>query len=246
MGTVLASAIMAKCDTALLDTAKTRWPDAEKFIYLNDGQRLICLYKPDAYVVIDTYKLVTGTKQRIPDGTATYQNVGSSTLKEGIVLLDMIRNMGTGGTTPGPAIDPTDLQILNASIPNWHGATANAEVQTFAYDERYPDNYFVYPPQPSSSQGYVEIAYSALCGDVVAGAGPVYTVAINLSNRYESALYYYILHRCYAKDAALSPFNAARAMEYWNLFVTEIGRLDLLKKTSSPNAKQPNPSPSIK
>ena len=98
MGSVLASAILAKADTTLLDTAKTRWPDAEKLPYLNDGPRLIVLYKPDANVVFDIYRLIAGTKQRIPDGSNIYQNIAGDTLKEGLNLLAHILLRGGGHT----------------------------------------------------------------------------------------------------------------------------------------------------
>ena len=376
MGSVLASAILSKAATTLLDATPTRWLDAEKLIYLNDGQRLTVLYKPDSNVVIDVYQLVPGTKQRIPDGSNAYQDLSGNTLKEGINLLELFKNMGITGEVPGDAIDPVDLQELNAFNSSWHSDTPDAAVQNYVLDERYPDNFFVYPPQPkmlwdkaasvfrsgtyawaaagtntianatgklqityvntatgaavnlksaadlnadltvgqsytlsckakytggiagvkldivnelavsvvssaalstseityfltftathatnmafqlsgmaaanvvtiddivlSLTPGFVEGAWSALPDDIATTAN-----VINLSDRYQTALYYYVVHRCYAKDAALSPFNASRAIEFWNLFVTELGRLDLIKKGVSPNVKQPNPSPSL-
>ena len=479
MGSVLASKIMADAGNTLLDYDNTRWPDLEKFGYLNDGQRLVCLYKPDAFVVSDAYQLVKGTKQTVPDGTSSFINPSSTTLKECIRILDIIRNMISGsftfldadvgvaadtitevahdlstgsivvlsttgvlpagltagtyyaivvdvdtfmlattaanalagtqvnitaaagggthtvttlGTDPGTVIDPTDLQLLNAVNDDWHNATPSAIVQAYVLDERYPKLFYVYPPQPSSGQGWIDMAYSAIVADIIAtnsgttnlwdaaasifttgtyawavngtntiantsnrlkityvddakgayvdlkdtadlsedlvvgqsytltfdamaylnivgpspqlnarltiGEGAVliaesseplaltmkqrsiefiatsktamrlqvsgmttdyiveldnlvldvndnYGVPINLSNVYESAIYYYILYRAYSVDAALSPFNASRAIEFWNLFVTELGRLDLIKKGVSPNVKQPNPSPSL-
>ena len=376
MGTVLASTILDQAATTLLDTTPTRWLDAEKLIYLNDGQRLTVLYKPDSGAVIETYRLVPGTKQRIPDGSNQYQNFEGDILREGCNLLDLINNMGIDGGTVGASIDPTDLQELNAFDSNWHAATPNSDAQSYALDERYPNHFFVYPPQPvmlwdraagvfksgtyswgavaantianvgkqlvityvasalgaavdlndaedlnadlvvgteyvisckssygggaagvklsvceldvvaelsealttvelyysipftathatnmrfqlsgmaagnvvtiddlvlSKSPGFVDISYSAI-PDNVATTGDV----INLSDKFQTALYYYVVHRCYAKDAALSPHNASRAVEYWNLFVTELGRLDLVKKAISPNTRQPSPSPSLK
>jgi len=376
MGTVLASAILSRAATTILDVAATRWPDAEKLIYLNDGQRLVVLYKPDAGAIIDIYRLGPGTRQRIPDGTSVYRNLDGDIMGEGVLLLDLIKNMGIDGETAGGSIDPTDLQVLNAFNSNWHAATPAADVQSYALDERYPSYFFVYPPQPSQlwdkaasvfksgtyswgaigantianvsnklqityvasalgaavdlndaedltsdltvgaeyvltckakytggaagatlsigeldvvaevstalttseltysipftathatnmrfqlagmgaanivtiddivlskSPGYVEISYPALPDDVAAVGN-----TINLSDRFQTALYYYIVHRCYSKDAALSPYNASRAIEYWNLFVTELGRMDMMKKMTSPNTMQPNPSPAIK
>lgn len=376
MGSVLASAILDRAGTTLLDTTPTRWLDAEKLIYLNDGQRLTVMYKPDANALIDIFQLVPGTKQRIPDGSNSYQNLSGDTLKEGLILLDMIKNLGKDGVSVGGAIDPGDLQYLNAFNTNWHLATAAIAVQSFILDERYPDYFFVYPPQPAmlwdyaasvfksgtyawgavggntiANSGnklqitYVDNAYGAAVDlkdsedlnadlevgteykltckakytggaagvtlsvgelDVLAvasdaltttelyysiiftathatnmrfqlagmGAGNVVTIdeivlsetpgfvefaysalpdelsakteTINISDKYQTALYYYVVHRCYTKDAALSPYNASRAVEYWNLFVTELGRLDLVKKVESPNKMNPKPSPSLK
>lgn len=325
MGSVLASAILDRAGTTLLDTAATRWSDADKLIYLNDGQRLAVMYKSDANAVIYEYLLVTGTKQQIPDGSSSFRNPSSVTLPEGLLLLDLIRNMGVTGIVVGSAIDPVDLQELNAFNSDWHAATANAVVQSYAYDERYPGDFFVYPPQPASP-GYVTAAYSALVsnlpslsftfvdGDVTVAADTIaeighgmaqgqavilsstatlpaglsvetiyyviridantfqlatslanamtstevditaaagggthtLSMAINLSDRYQTTLYYYVVHRCYDKDAALSPYNNSESVKFWNMFVTELGRLDLIKKAVSPNAMQPKPSPSLK
>ena len=240
MGTVLASAILDQAATTLLDVANTRWSDADKLIYLNDGQRQICKFKIDSNVVIDAYQLVEGTKQRIPDGTASYQNPSAATLQEGLNLLDVIRNMGLNGTTSGGATDPTDLQQLNAFNRDWHTVAGSIDTQSYCFDERYPDYFFVYPPQPGAP-AYVEVAYQAMADDVAAVGN-----AINISDQFQVPLYHYILHRAYAKDAALSPLNVSRSVEYWNLFVTELGRLDLIKKTFSPNTPQPKPSPALK
>jgi len=481
MGSVLASTIMADAAETLLDTANTRWPDLEKFRYLNAGQRLLCLYKPDAYALIDTYRLVQGTKQRVPDGTRVFErpaksfdfvdadvtinnalpegtldtiteadhgfemgdkvrltNAGGAlptglaaattyyvialdpdtialassmgnalsytcveitaaagggthtvarydrALAQAIRLIRAVRNMGTDGVTVGPAIEHCDLDVLDSFNPDWHEASSNAEVQAVAYDERFPKQFFVYPPQPSDTPGWIQIAYSALVEDIIAlysgsesiwdadadvftagtyawaangtntianasnrlrvtyvddatgayvnlndaadlsedlvpglyykltfdaycwnsggGATPTtirlsvgegassiqeyseylsyfmttyevefeatsatamrlqlsgmvpdsvveidnlsldkrddYDVPINLADKYQSALRYYVLHRCYEKNSATSPYDAARSVEYWNLFVTEIGRLDLLRKATGPNRKE--------
>jgi len=375
VGTVLASTILSRAATTLIDTTPTRWSDADKLIYLNDGQRQVVKFKPDSNVVLDTYQLIPGVKQQIPDGTNSFQDMAGDTLKEGLNLLDLIVNMGTDGETIGGAIDPVDFQELNAFDTDWQKATPGSEVKSFTLDERYPDYFFVYPPQPvmlwdkaasvfksgtyswgavgsntiadaskkleityvdsalgaavdlkdsedlntdlttgqeykltckakytggsagvtlsvgeldvaqetsdalttselyysivftatsetdmrfqlagmgasnvvtiddivlSASPGFVELAYSALPDDISTDAD-----VINISDQFQVPLYHYVLHRCYARDAALSPYNVARSVEYWNLFVTELDRLDLVKKVVSPNVRQPDPSPSL-
>jgi hypothetical protein len=228
MGTIPASAILAKVDIVLLDTAKTRWPDAEKLDYLNDGQRQIVLFKPDAFVVNNVFVLAAGTKQSIPDGTGS--------LEEGIALISVIRNMGlTPGTTPGAAIKSIGRDILDAYNPDWHTDTATAAVKNYIFDDSDPTRFYVSPPNLGT--GFVEAAYSALPDDVAAVGN-----AITLSNIYQDALRNYILYRCYAKDAALSPLNEKRAFDNFNLFVQGLGRMDLVRKVISPNMPKRNPS----
>ena len=242
MGTIYASAIFTEVDAILLDTDKTRWTDAEKLRYLNAGQRQAVILKPDVYTVSMVYKLAAGTKQSLPDGSVSYQTPAGATIPECIQFLRLIRNMGTTGLVAGAAITPVGMDFLDAYNPTWHADTANATVKNYVYNEEDPDHFYVTPPQPTSSQGYVEGVFSAVPADVVAGAGPSYAVAITISDVYRDILVNYILFRCYAKDAAMSPYNAARAQEYWNLFVLGLERKDMVGKVLSPNQKKPNPS----
>lgn len=242
MGTILASDIFTEVDAILLDTAKTRWTDAEKLRYLNAGQRQAVVFKPDVYTLSETYKLVAGTKQSVPDGTSSFQTPAAVTIKECIQFLRLVRNMGVTGLVAGPAITPVGMDFMDAYNPDWHSATGNAVVKNYIYNEEDPQHFYVTPPQPSASQGYVEAVFSASPADVVSGVGPSYAVAITISDVYRDILINYILFRCYAKDAAASPYNAARATEYWNLFVLGLERKDLVRKEYSPNQKKPNPS----
>jgi hypothetical protein len=235
MGTVLASAILDQVDTIIFDTAKTRWPDIEKLEYLNDGQRQLVLFKPDAFVVNDVYSLVAGTKQRIPDGTNLFQNASSATLDEGIALVKVVRNMGTNGTTAGAVISPVGADFFDNYNPDWHSESQVAAVKNYIFDDSDPTRFYVSPP--NTGTGYVEVAYSAVPGNVETVA-----TAITLRDVYRDALRDYILYRCYAKDAALSPLNANRSIEYLNLFVQSLGRMDLVRKVISPNMPKRNPS----
>ena len=80
MGTILASAIVDKAEIILLDDTNVRWASTELLAYLNEGQRAIVLLKPDTNVTTDSYPLVEGTKQSIPDGTSDFQNPTPTTL----------------------------------------------------------------------------------------------------------------------------------------------------------------------
>lgn len=242
MGTILASDIFSECDGVLLDADKVRWTDAEKLRYLNAGQRQAVIFKPDVYTLSETYKLAAGTRQSVPDGTSAFQTPAGVTIKECVQLLRLVRNMGVTGLVAGPAITPVGMDFLDAYNPDWHSATANAIVKHYVYNEEDTRHFYVTPPQPAASQGYVEAVFSAVPDNVAALAGPSYAVAISISDVYKDTLVNFILFRCYAKDAAFSPFNAARATEYWNLFVLGLERKDLVRREYSPNQKRPNPS----
>jgi len=237
---VYASTIFTDAGKILLDETPTRWLDAEKLVYLNAGQRDIVILKPDAYAINDVYLLTAGTKQSLPDGTASFLNASGSTMKECIQFFKLVRNMGTDGLTSGAAIPPIGMDFMDSINPDWHSVAGAAAVQNFMFDERDTKHFYVYPANLGT--GYVETSYSAVPDDVVAAAGPSYDVSITLSNIYRQALTDYILFRCYAKDAALSPYNAQRAVEFWNLFVAGLGRMDLIKNEVSPNVARPNPS----
>ncbi len=239
MGTVLASAILAKADTTLLDTAKTRWPDAEKLKYLNEGQRESVILKPSAYTLNVAYQLVAGTKQSIPDGSATFQDPSGATIAEAIQFIRLVRNMGLTGLVAGPAITPVGMDFMDAYNPDWHTDTAAAVVKHFIFNEDDPTHFYVTPPQPTGAgaQNYVEAVFSAVPAEIAEVGN-----AITLSDVYQDILLNYVIYRCYAKDAALSPFNAQRAAEYYNLFVLGLERKDLVMKQYSPNVKRPSPS----
>ncbi|MEN6464225.1 MAG: DUF6682 family protein [Syntrophaceae bacterium] len=239
MGTILASALFTDADAILLDTAKTRWPDAEKLRYLNAGQREAVIMKPSAYTLNTTYRLVAGTKQSLPDGTVSFQTPAGATVPEGIQLIRLVRNMGLTGLVPGAAITPVGMDFMDAYNPDWHADTAAAAVKNFIFNEDDPTHFYVTPPQPTgaSAQNYVDAIFSAVPAAVAAVAN-----AITLSDVYYDILLNYVLYRCYAKDAAISQLNGARAVEYWNLFVLGLERKDLVRKEYSPNMKRPSPS----
>lgn len=238
----LASEIFAECDGVLLDANKVRWPDDEKLRYLNAGQRQAVIFKPDVHAKNEVYKLIAGTKQSIPDGNTSFVNPSGYVINEGIQLIKLVRNMGVTGLVAGAAITPVGMDILDAYNPNWHSATASAVVKNYVFNDEDPKHFYVTPPQPDSSQGYIEAIFSAVPTAIAALTGPSYAVAITISDIYRDVLVNYILHRCYAKDAALSPYNAQRSVEFWNLFVMGLDRKDLVKKEYSPNVKKANPS----
>lgn len=195
MPTISVSSVLARCAVLLQDLANTRWPQAELLDWLNDGQREIALYKPNAFVKNLSRPLVSGTKQSLPP--------------DGVSLIDVPRNMGTNGTTPGAAIRATSRQSLDTNTPNWHAATPTAAIKHFVYSVLDPKNFYVYPP--SDGTGQVEIVYAAVPPSVALGD----TIAVD--DIFVMALVNYILYRAYSKDAEFAP-NVAAAQAYYQAF----------------------------
>lgn len=217
MATITGTNIVERAAIVLQDTTGVRWPQTEELLlWLNDGQREIVLRKPDAYAQNEVVALVAGTKQSIPAA--------------GIQLLDVIRNMGTGGSTPGRAITRIDREILDEQRPNWHTETASAETKHFTFDTRDPKRFYVYPPQ-HATPGRVEIVYASSPTNLLALGS-----TISLDDIYSGPLLDYILYRAYSKDADLTPSAPQRAVAHYNAFLSALGAKSQVEQAVNPNA----------
>lgn len=202
MSTITAQVIVDAAEKTLLDETNVRWGEAELLGYLNDGQRHIVMLKPDAYAKHATVAMtVSETLNSIPS--------------DGIRLIRPVRNMGTNGTTRGRVITWADMDELDNTNPNWHLATAAAEVLHFLQDPSDPKKFFVFPPQPGSNPGYAEFIYSAAPPDVAIGS------TISLDDIYKDPIYFYIMSRAHSKETPAA--KAERATTYYNLFLQSIG-----------------------
>ncbi len=178
MGSILAQTIIDKAEIVIQDNTNVRWPAAELLGWLNDGQREVCVVRPDAYTKSITHNLtVSETKQTIPS--------------DGIRVIDVVRN-STGTKT---AIRNISRKILDDQIPDWHSAGENTIVKWFCYDDRDPTRFYTYPVQPASNPGSVELVYSCSPPDVAAIGN-----AISIPDIFANALMDYLLYRAYQKD----------------------------------------------
>lgn len=219
MGTILASAIMATAAGILHDEGFERWTEAVLFEGLNYAQREIVFVKPDTNPVAGAVKLAAGGEQAIPAG--------------GVALLRISHNMGTDGTTPGKHISKVAREKLEAYNPYFAAAEASAAVKHYTSDDQTPTMFTVVPPQPSASQGYVWMVYADTPDDMVKPAGD-YAVAINLPDVYANVMLYFALYWAYQRDADFSPASAARARDYYQLFLALLGKKDQAEAVGEP------------
>lgn len=214
MATYAVNTLVANAAVLLQDPTNVRWPTAELIQWLNDGQREIAAFKPNAFVKNETVQLAAGSKQTLPAA--------------GISLIDVVRNNVSGGGTPGTAIRAVNREILDAQIPDWHtSAKAAATVKHFAYNPLDPKTYYVYPPT-NSGNVYVDLIYVASPTDASAGG------TITIDDVYAAALLNYVMYRAYSKDAEYAA-NAGLAKAYYDAFQAQLGGKATAEAVSNPN-----------
>ena len=220
MPTVTVASLMGKASIILKDDDQTRWPTTELLGWINDGQREIVLYKPNACTKNISVPTVAGTKQTLPT--------------DGVQLVDISRNMGASpGTTPGRAIRLTYREILDVREPDWHTKTPSAVVQHFTYNPLDPKTYYVYPPQPATGMGYVDMVYAAIPDDCVSGTGNV----ISVDDVYAGVLFDYVLYRAFSKESEFA--DPARATFHQGAYLAPLGGKAKAEASENPNTNAP-------
>jgi hypothetical protein len=144
--TITATTIINRVAAQLLDINNVKWSRTQLLDWISVGQRMVVMLQPNATNTIEAVQLVAGTRQRIPSN--------------GWMLLDILRNMGTDGTSPGRAVRLISRKLLDAFDPTWHSDSQSDPVQNYLFDAQDQESFFVYPP--STGNNYIEINYSAL------------------------------------------------------------------------------------
>lgn len=223
MGTITAKSIIEKAQIVLQDTTGVRWPaETELLGWLNDGQREVVIYKPNACTRNKAVQLVAGTKQTLPE--------------DGIMLIDVVRNMGTDGATPGRSVRIVMREILDAQMPDWHASAASQTVKHYMFAGLDPRTFYVYPPQPGAQTGYVELVYAASPTDAT------FDGAIALDDIYQNILVDYILYRAYSKDTEYAA-DQNRAAAHQSAYLAGLTGKVKVEAGSNPNITAPaNPN----
>lgn len=205
---ITAQSIVRRVVETLQDNTSVRWPVNELVRYLNDGQREIALYRPDAMVTNATVTLTAGSKQALP--------------ANGSKLIEVIRNNTASSKR---AVRLVNREILDAQSPSWHNIAGVTEVLHFMYDPRDPKVFYVYPPAAASGAS-VDLVYSALPTDITEPAdGSTYSAVtgnISVPDIYGNVIQDYILYRAYSKDSEYAG-NAQRAQAHYGAFANALG-----------------------
>lgn len=202
MATFTAQTIITRVQTVLQESgAGIRWTTAELLRWISDGQREIATVRTDSTNTRAPFALVAGPRQTLPAAAVS--------------LIDIPRNLGVNGTTPGRAIRQAKRELLDAVFPGWSTDPVSNVVRHFMYDPRLPREFFVYPPSAGAS--YIELRYETNPVDVVAAND-----VLAIGDEYANALVDYTLSRCYTKDAD-AVGNADRAVLHRRAFESSLG-----------------------
>jgi hypothetical protein len=182
MGTATPQTIIGKAQILLNDLAGQHWSPTDELLgWYYDFQRELLIHKPNAYVKCVPFKLAKGSRQVLPDDC--------------VQLIDMPCNLGTDGLTEGDVIRITERETLDSRMRNWRATKPSATVKHYIYSALTPKLALVYPPQPATGQGYVELLYGAAPPNVGL------TTAIPIDDIYQGAAVDYIVYRSLLKDS---------------------------------------------
>lgn len=254
---ILVRDVLLRVSTLLLDATPQfeRWTERELVNWLNDAQRAIAKYIPQACSRVDAIRLRPGTRQSIAEiaSSDVIPGDGSAAIVvRGNAVQDVIRNMGANGATPGRVIKRIDRESLDAGNPDWHTAKQSAVIREYAFDPRTPTVFFVSPPAAVGT--WVEISYMANPSEI-ANPGNAYgkdggsSVTISIDDKYTDDIVNYVMARAHMKDAEFSG-NAGLASSFINIFTSSINAQAVALTGVNPNLESlplaPSPLASAK
>jgi hypothetical protein len=172
------------------DTAYDRISIATWIKYLNAAIRALILVRPDAGAVTESVVLTAGIKQTLP--TAALR------------LLDISRNMGVDGLTPGRIVSPSDRQHIDYANLLWPAATGETAIESFSYDAKIPNIFYVTPPVHATTAVYVEMSTSQLPTQLTASGD--YT---GVNDIFFEPLVQFMLYKAYSADDESTEFQKA-------------------------------------
>lgn len=210
---IAASELMSRAGEILQDNEHIRWTVPELLQWINDAARETIVRRPSARSITQVLPMVAGTLQSIP--------------ADGVQLLDVVRNMGIDGATPGRVVRRVDRQLMDDQAPDWHAAKKRPVVKHFMFDERSPRGFYVYPPATAGTQ--VEALFSQLPPTITEEAE-----SIDMGAEYVNVIVSYMVYRALSKDSEFA--NGTVAALHYQAFIDAV--TDNTEKTTlfSPNA----------
>lgn len=208
--------ILRRAQTALNDTAGTRWPLTELLRYVNDCPREISILAPEILAESGVVSLVEGPLQSLPSDAYS--------------LIRVVCNMT--GTSPnftrGRAVTPIKRLMLDQHIPGWQQNSVvpyTSLVSHLIEDDQSHRTFMVFPG--NSGTGKIEIVVARRVANVSEPGSPTVitsydSLSINLDAAYLPAVADYVVYRAYQKDMAI-PAAASASSAAYQRFAAALG-----------------------
>lgn len=252
-GTILVKDAVWRISVLLNDASPqfSRWTEKEIVNWLNDAHMAIAKFLPAACSRVDAIKLVPGTRQSIESIAAVNCKPGDGSTPAAAILgtqvLDVIRNMGADGLTPGNAIRllSDGREVMDAQNPGWHAVTG-AAVSGYMYDPRMPRYFYVTPGVPATPGKWAEVAYAAqpiaipntgTVGAELYLVSGVSTTKISVNDEHLDDLVNYTCARALMKNASFAA-NGPSAANYTALFTGSLNAKVMALTGNNPNLQR--------
>jgi len=251
MADIKVSELLWSASSMLMDTDPqfTVHGEREMVEWLNDAQMAVTKFLPLACSRVDVVRLKPGTKQSIELLAAADVKVGGGAVSpqpvEGVELLEIVRNMGADGMTPGRAVPPpVSRSVLDRQTPNWHQSVGDA-VRQVTFDPRFPEHFYVQPGVPAG-RTWLEIGYIAKPLRIPDGNAPgaekymrnsADPTLISVDSQYREDLVNYICARAYLRRAD-SDADSVQAEKFVSLFTASINATVTALMGVNPNLKR--------
>lgn len=219
MATVKVIDLIDRAEEILQDTTNVRWTQQTLLNYLNDAQREVVLFRPDANPINETFTLTANSaKQTLP----------SAALR----LISIYKN--TNPTTK--PITNIERRVLDDQIEDWHGTTGT-NVEHYAYDPLDPKVFYVYPGT-TASDATIDLVYSSSPADITISDFATTTTTITLDDVYANSILDFMLYRAYQKDTEYAG-DMQRAGVYMQSFQQSLGIKNQVDAVSAPRPSTP-------
>lgn len=212
MSTYTIGSVIDLCRKRILDESKIDFDDPEMLNLFNLTGRKMVTLQPKVHTRIRNLKMQVGNKQIL-----------SATPPVGLEIVDVIRNMGTDGLTPGRAIRQTDRAFITRYVPTFSTDPVNADASIWDWWPlpEYPEQFYVHPR--SDGTGYLELEQAEVPADIVYDApGAWRSLAIPTSDYYLDGYINGVLYQAYDDDTDI-PGNTPRSQLYYQRFLMSLG-----------------------
>ena len=203
--------VLARVGLILNDVDYIRWTKQELFGWINDAAGEIVIRRPPAGAKTAAITLAEGVLQSLPAGSH--------------LLMDVVRNLPNGRR-----VTVAERHRLEDSVPDWYGMAGSSVIKHYAYDDRDPQKFYVYPPALAGAK--VESVLAVIPPKITDE-----TATLELGAEYIGPIVSYVVYRSLLKDSEYA--NGQVAIAHFQAFSEALGVNTQVSIDASPTRAKP-------